>query len=240
MPFRTRVWSFGKFLLLIGALGATFLLFFGLSIRVALRVREVQVPDLAGRSVEEARAVLAAMEMGLRADDAPRPDDKVPAGHILQQDPLAGSSARRQRSVRVWLSAGPKAVTVPRLVEQTERTATIRLQNEGLELAVVSEFHSSDYPAVAVFAQNPLPDTRAPQVSLLVNRPAEPVSYVMPDVIGIEASRAVEVLHERALRVTLVRATDQTGMPPGTVVRQQPAGGLRVSAADAIVLEVSQ
>ena len=240
MPFGTRVWSVGKLLLLIGALGATFLLFFGLSVRVALRVREVEVPPLQGRSLEEARALLVSLDLALRSDDPPRPDVKVPEGRILQQDPAAGMSARRQRSVRVWLSAGPRAVTVPQLVQESERTATIRLQNEGLELAVVSQFHSNDYLPDAVVAQNPLPDTRAPQVSLLVNRSAEPVSYVMPDVIGTEGERAAAVLRDRSLRVTLVRVPDQSGVPPGTVVRQQPPGGMRVSGADAVALEVAQ
>jgi beta-lactam-binding protein with PASTA domain len=126
------------------------------------------------------------------------------------------------------------------LVQESERTATIRLQNEGLELAVISQFHSSDYAADAVVAQNPLPETRAPSVSLLVNRPAGPVSYVMPDLIGTDGERAAAVLRERSLRVTLMKVPDQSGVPPGTVVRQQPAGGLRVSAAEAIAIEVAQ
>jgi serine/threonine-protein kinase len=178
--------------------------------------------------------------MALRSDDPPRPDDQVPAGRILQQEPAAGVPARRQRGVRVWLSAGPRAATVPRLLEESERTATIRLENEGLELAVISQFHSSDYTPDAVVAQNPLPDTRAPRVSLLVNRSAQPVPYVMPDVIGTDGERAAAALRDRSLRVTLVRVQDQSGVPPGTVVRQQPAGGLRVSSADAIALEVAQ
>jgi serine/threonine-protein kinase len=239
MPFGTRVWSIGKLLLLIGALGATFLAFFGLSVRVALKVQEVEVPALQGRSLEEARAILANLDMALRSDDPPRFDDQVAAGRILQQDPPAGASARRQRGVRVWLSAGPHTATVPRLVEESERTATIRLENEGLELAVMSQFHSSDYAPDAVVAQNPLPDTRAPRVSLLVNRPAEPASYVMPDLIGTDGERAAAVLREHALHVTLTRVPDQSGVPAGTVIRQQPAGGLRVSATDAIALEVA-
>jgi beta-lactam-binding protein with PASTA domain len=62
----------------------------------------------------------------------------------------------------------------------------------------------------------------------------------MPDVIGTDGERAAAALRDRSLRVTLVRVQDQSGVPPGTVVRQQPAGGLRVSSADAIALEVAQ
>ena len=55
MPLGTRVWSLGKLLLLAGALLATFLVFFGLSMRVALQTREVKVPSLVGRSVGRRR-----------------------------------------------------------------------------------------------------------------------------------------------------------------------------------------
>ena len=44
MRLGTRVWGVGKFLLLLGALGATFLISFGVSMRLALRAREVEVP----------------------------------------------------------------------------------------------------------------------------------------------------------------------------------------------------
>ena len=49
MPSRFGVWSVGRLLLLVCALGGTFLLFFGVALRVALRAREVQVPRSSAR-----------------------------------------------------------------------------------------------------------------------------------------------------------------------------------------------
>ncbi len=72
MRFGTRVWGLGKLLVLIGALGATFLMFFGISVRVALRAQEVDVPLLIGRPVEEATAALTALGLGVRVDEARR------------------------------------------------------------------------------------------------------------------------------------------------------------------------
>ena len=68
----------------------------------------------------------------MRVDDDRRPDPKVAAGRVLAQEPPAGSVARRQRSVKVWVSAGPRAATVPALVGETERTAQLRLAQDGL------------------------------------------------------------------------------------------------------------
>src|SRR5688572_16843396 len=106
MRFGTRVWSFGKFLVLVGALGLTYLIFFGLAMRVALRTREVEVPPLVGRAVDDARQMLAETGLALRIDDNARSDEKIPAGQIVQQDPASGVQTRRDRTVRVWVSTG--------------------------------------------------------------------------------------------------------------------------------------
>ena len=44
MRLGTRVWGIGKFLVLAGALGLTFLVFFGLAMRMTLRARERRGP----------------------------------------------------------------------------------------------------------------------------------------------------------------------------------------------------
>ena len=204
MRFGTRVWGLGKFLVLAGALGVTFLVFFGIGMRVALRTREVEVPRLVGRSVNEATQALADLGLGLRVDQNRRSDEKIPAGRIMQQDPAAGVEARRQRTIRVWVSSGPRTTVVPALVGQTERTAQIRLEQDGLEIGSVSEFRSPDYPADTVVAQDPPPASRAPRVSLLLNRGEQATTYVMPDVIGTDGQAAADALRSRGLRVTIV------------------------------------
>lgn len=240
MRFGTRMWGLGKFLVLVGALGLTFLIFFGLAMRVALRSREVEVPSLVGRTVSEATQMVAERGLGLRADENQRSDEKIPAGRIMQQDPPSGVQARSQRTIRVWVSAGPRTLTVPELVGQTERTARIRLEQDGLQIASVTEFRSPDYLTDTIVQQDPPPQSRAPEVSLLVNRGEQAASYVMPDVIGTDGERAATALRARGFRVSIVGSQPYPGVPPGTIVRQQPPGGFQVGAADPISLEVSR
>jgi serine/threonine-protein kinase len=240
MPLGTRVWSFGKLLILAGALLTTFLVFFGLSMRAALQSREVKVPALVGKSVLDATQIVGDLGLPLRVDENRRADDKVPSGRIMQQDPAPGLPARRGRTIRVWLSSGPRTATIPLLVGQTERTADIRLEQDGIEIGSVSEFRSPDYPADTVVAQDPPPSSRAPKIALLVNRGEAAASFVMPDVIGMDGERAAQVLRMRGFRVAIVGSQPYPGVPAGTVVRQQPSGGFQVAPSDAISLEVSR
>ena len=76
-------------------------------------------------------------------DETPRPDPKVPAGHVLGQEPTAGSAARRQRSVRVWVSSGARVALAPSLLGESQRAAEIRVAQDGLTIGTVSEIRSA-------------------------------------------------------------------------------------------------
>src|SRR5688572_30180774 len=240
MALKTRVWSAGKLLLLGGALLATYLLFAAAAMRLALKTREVQVPTLAGRTVNEASALLADAGLTLKVEEGARLDPKVPAGQILAQEPQAGVSTRRQRSVKVWISAGPRSLTVPALFGESERAAQVRVQENGLELRAIAEIRSSEYPIGSVVAQSPWPQSASAQVALLVNRGERGTSYVMPDLIGVNGDRAADLLRARGFRVAVVGEHPYPGVPAGIVLRQNPQGGFQIAPGEPISLEVSR
>jgi eukaryotic-like serine/threonine-protein kinase len=200
----------------------------------------VVVPSLAGKTVNDATAVLFQSGLNLRVEEARRPDPKVPAGQILSQDPEAGARTRRERSVKVWVSAGPRSTIVPTLLGDSDRAAQLRLQQEGLELAGISEIRSGEYPPDAVIAQNPEPKSSAPKVAVLVNRAERGATYVMPDLIGVNGDRAADLLRARAFRVAVVGDHPYPGVPAGIVLRQNPQAGFQIAPGEPISLEVSR
>ncbi len=240
MPLRNRVYGAGKLLVLTGALLVTYILFAVGSMRVALRTREVQVPDLTNRTTGEATSIVADLGLALQVDDTRRVDLKIPAGRVLTQEPAPGSTARRQRTIRVWLSAGPRAATVPRVIGETERIAQARLAQSGIAVRAVSEIQSSSYPADAVIAQDPPAKTAAMSVALLVNRSDRGAAYVMPDLIGVNGERAAEALRQRGFRASVVGGAPYPGVGVGTVLRQNPQPGFQVRPGEPISLEVSK
>src|SRR3954468_11348202 len=161
MALKTRVWGAGKLLVLVGALLLTYVLSALIGMRLALRTREVEVPALAGKSVNEATALLTEAGLNLKVEEGRRLDPKVAAGQIVTQDPAAGVRTRRERSVKVWISGGPRSTVIPALNGESERTAQLRLQQEGLGLASVAEIRSGDYPAGTIVAQFPAARTSA-------------------------------------------------------------------------------
>ena len=239
MALRTRVWGAGKIVLLAVALAATYLISAAASMRLALKAREVQVPDLTNRSASEATVLATGLGLTLKVDASRRPDAKIPAGRVLAQEPAAGSVARRQRSVRVWLSAGVRAATAPLLVGATERAARLRASLDGIALGV-AEIRSPDYPSDVVVAQTPSANTATGRMSLLVNRGERGASYVMPDLIGVNGDRAAEILRRHNFRVAVVASSPYPGVAAGIVLRQSPQGGFRIAPGEPISLEISR
>jgi len=240
MALRRRVWSAGKLLVLVGALVATYLLFAAASMRLALRAREVKIPDFTNRTANEATAMASGLGLAIHVDEARRLDPKIPAGNVLGQDPPPGTTARVQRSVRVWLSAGTKAAIVPALKGQTERSAQLRLAQDGLDVAAISEIRSEAYPPDVIVEQQPPANTAGTRVALLVNRGEQAVTYVMPDLIGVNGERAAGILRGHGFRLAVVGSTPYPGVPPGIVVRQSPQAGFQIGPDEPISIEVSR
>jgi beta-lactam-binding protein with PASTA domain len=240
MAFKARVFGAGKLFALVVALSATYFLFAATAMRVALRVREVPVPDLRNHTVTEATTLLTDQGLVLKVDDTQRLDPRVGAGRIAAQDPPSGVTTRRQRSVKVWLSSGPRVTTIPGLAGEAERAAQTRLQEDGLAIVRRSDIRSSDYPADTVVAQDPPAGSRGTEVSLLVNRGERSDIYVMPDLIGVSGSRAAELLRVRGFRVAIVGELPYPGVPSGIVLRQSPQAGFQIGSGEPISIEVSR
>lgn len=240
MALGPRVRSAGKIVMLIGALPATYLLFAVASMQLALKARDVTVPDLSNRTTNEATATVTALGLALRVDDVRRPDLKIGADRVVAQEPAPGSLARRQRSVKVWLSAGPNSARVPSLTGESERTAQLRLSQDGLGIASVTHVRSERYPADVVLAQQPPANTAGTHVTLLVNRGGNGATYVMPDLIGANGDRASEILRVRGFRVSVVGSAPYPGVAAGVVLRQTPQSGFQIAPGEPVSLEVSR
>lgn len=238
MALGRRVYGFGKFLLVVGALVATFATSFLVAMRLAVRSRDVVVPDLTGQSVNEASRLVTDLGLTLK-EEGRRVDETVRVDSIAGQDPVPGTSTRPPRQVRVWLSAGTRASVVASVVGEPERSAVARLQTDGMAVVESAEIYSDVFPAGTVVAQSVHTSADAPSVTLLVNRGEEGGAFVMPDLIGVPSERAMTFLREQGFRVTVVPGPPYPGVPAGTTLRHSPRGGFRVAPGDTISLETA-
>jgi serine/threonine-protein kinase len=113
----------------------------------------ITVPDLSGKNINEARAML--QQLGLAAVESYKDNDQ-PADTVIGQSPKAGSGVEKDAEVKLDVSKGPPLVTVPRVVDLPCPQAQEQLQ--GLNLKVRVDF----IPNGVVRAQQPGENTQVP------------------------------------------------------------------------------
>lgn len=157
-----------------------------IAMSLAIHGREVQVPDIRGKTPAEARQLMDAAELNLQIERQYY-SPTVPSGRVLSQMPAPGSTVRRGWEVRLALSLGPRRITIPDTVGRSERAAAITLEQRGIELSAASTISIPDILEGQVVAQDPAAnatDVASPKVSLLVAAQAQPEFFVVPSFAG--------------------------------------------------------
>ena len=229
-------------LAIAGALLATAVLAAAISFTLAVRSNEVTVPDVTGNSLEGARETLSLTELQLVLSGN-RFHDSIPPDFIAIQTPAPGTTLKKGRSIRVWVSLGQKRRTVPRIEGETLQSAQLILEQSGFSLGRVVEIHSDIYAPDTVVAQAPEAYEEVGDesvVSVLLSRGYLDSAFVMPDFIGRDYVDLLQHLSRSPLKVSQVRNVDYPGVPKNIVVRQTPAAGTKVYRRDRIVLYLSK
>ena len=212
------------------------------TMRVVLRSQEVKVPALLGKRVPEAGGIAAGHRLMLRVEGR-RNDPKVPADRIVAQEPAAGSTLKRQRSIRVWVRLGPRRLTVPAVEGESIRTGRISLEQAQVPVGRVVEVNDGTEEGTILIQHPPPGDTEtldAEGAAMLVSLGPASSDFVMPDLIGRSAASVLDTLGRVGLKVTEVKYRSYPGVAPGTVLRQQPPAGFRVGRRTSVSLEVSR
>lgn len=227
--------------LLALALLATFAVSAILTMRVVLSAQDVQVPSLIARSIPEAGTIAARRGLSIRVEGK-RHDPKVPADTVAAQEPAGGSTLKSHRSIRVWLSLGPRRLVVPQVEGEGLRTARISLEQAQVPLGRVVEIDDSKAEGT-ILVQHPAAgetDALDEGLALLVSRGPGALDYLMPDLIGRGAEPVLDGLRAAGLKVAEVRYRTYPGVAPGIVLRQLPSAGHRVSTRTPVSLDVSK
>ncbi len=230
---RTLNIVFGSILLLTVASLAGFL-----AMRLAIHGREVSVPRLEGESDSDAAATARKLGLNLSVENRFYSAGIAP-NHVLSQSPVAGSRVRRGWQVRVTESLGGQKVSVPDMLGQTERPASLVLRRLQLELGVVAHLPAPS-PAGLVLAQSPPPNSvglNGPRVALLVSDDeSEPstVSYVMPSIIGLTLSTATTRLSTAGLHIASASEPDNAPLEPAAASSTPEVADAGTEAAPAV------
>jgi eukaryotic-like serine/threonine-protein kinase len=120
---------------------------------------KIQVPDVAGQPLEQARKALT--DDGFKVVDRAEPNDQVPAGTVIGTDPPTGTEVERGSQVTLVVSQGTNQVTVPNVEGMGRDQAIAIIAQAGLRPVIDVEDLFKDQ----VKKQEPDPGTLVPRGS---------------------------------------------------------------------------
>src|SRR5262249_19138292 len=201
------------------------------AMRFAIRGREVTVPQLMGRTQEEAEQILRSRGLKLKGSSS-RFSSEVAEGRVLEQIPPSGTHLKVDRTVRVLLSLGEQRYAVPNLIGTSLRAAQLTLSQRRLLLGNTVYAHTSEGDSSTVVYQVPKAGTQEggdPSVDILISLGPPAEYFIMPDVIGKPAELVAARARNEGFRIGKMNFRKYPGVEPGVVIQQKPQAGYRLS-----------
>ena len=195
------------------------------------------VPDIRGKTVEEAQEMEGVKDIFLIEVQGTRTTEEYQPGQIVEQDPAAGRTRKSNLVIQVYVAAEPEKVPMKDLVGMEYRQARVLLTDMGLDLKITTETVSSDkYGADAVIETVPVADeplVAGQTVILRVSTGSETVT--VPTFTGQDIANAVQNAQDLGLTVGEITYDTFSFAPQGQVIEQsikptnEVPGGTKIS-----------
>lgn len=192
---------------------------------VAIAPDEVTVPDVTGKSEDDAKAAITGAKLNF--DYTVAYNESVAANLVVSQSVAAGTKVRAGTTVSVVVSLGAKPaenVKVPDVTTYSWSEAEATLKSAGLQARYTGD------PAGVVVSQDVAAGTEvAPNTLVTVKLESTVETVTVPNLVGMSVATAEETTDKLGLALDIVE-----GGSHGTVKDQSPAAGTEVPARSTV------
>ena len=200
----------------------------------------VKVPDVTGKTYEEAQKELNKYDLGIHKSTAP--SDTVAKGKIISQDPADGKKVKKHTTVNVVISSGEEAkmTTIPSVVGLVEADAEKALQDKNLVVKKGDPVYSDDVEQGEVVSVSPSEGAEVKEgttVTLVISKGNQPAT--VPKLTGKSQSDAEAALSQAGLSGNATEDYSDT-VEEGVIISQDTDAGKEVSKGTTIGYVVSK
>ena len=200
----------------------------------------VKVPDVTGKTYEEAQKELNKYDLGIHKSTAP--SDTVAKGKIISQDPADGKKVKKHTTVNVVISSGEEAkmTTIPSVVGISEADAEKALQAKNLVVKKGDPVYSDDVEQGEVVSVSPSEGAEVKEgttVTLVISKGNQPAT--VPKLTGKSQSDAEAALSQAGLSGNATEDYSDT-VEEGYIISQDTDAGKEVSKGTTIGYVVSK
>lgn len=206
----------------------------------ASETETVMMPDVEGKTVEDARNALAAL--GLKTEVDYQESDIIDVGVVISADVSAGSAVEVGSTVTLTASAGPQGVEVPKVTDVTYEEADRQLKALGFAVTKM-EAYSDSIAAGMVAAQTPIAGSKVPKgtnITVTVSLGQEEAKVRVPNLMGMTEEDATISAIEAGLQIGTVTMAYNAEYPEGQVCYQSYSQGSWVDPSTSLDIRISQ
>lgn len=204
---------------------------------------EFSVPNVVGKTIEEAEADEAVREAFTIVTVGQRSSAEYAAGQIIEQTPAAGRIVRENREISVFVSTGVKSAEMPDVVNQEHRAAKIMLRELGLNLNidVSAEEYSDTISAGYVIRSEPTAGETLREgatVTLILSKGPDTKTATVPSLTELPLPQAQQMLSNLGL-ICLIEYDYDDAIPVDYVISQSVSATTTVEQGSSVRLVVS-
>lgn len=189
-----------------------------ININVSKGTEQVTVPDLKGKTADEAQKALAAAGLNSQQGDTVFSDD-VEEGKVASQDTASGATAYKGDTIVFHLSKGPEKISIPNVVGMTQSQAVSRLENAGFSVSVETKTSSSTEKGSVISQSQTGSATKGTTITITVSSGLGSA----PNVVGMTESTAIQAIEDAGYKYD-VREESSQDVTAGKVIRQSTNG----------------
>ena len=202
---------------------------------------EIEVPDLTGYTLEEAREELEGLGLQMEEGEPVYSPDQE-KGKITSQSPVGGTMVKEGRVITVYVSLGVKDNVVPNILERDYNDVAEYLEQYGFELGVVKVV-TSQLPKDTIISQDPEAGTVAEagtKINVEVSDGQGKEMVPVPQLVGLDVDAAKAALEAAGLSLGSVTYEESETVEKNYVISQSHQKGTEVEEGTAISFVVSK
>jgi serine/threonine-protein kinase len=204
--------------------------------------KPIPIPNIEGQQEEVAKKMLEDVGLYMEVKETVN-DDEIAKGIVMKSYPDVGFPVKKGFTVKVKVSAGPKMVTIPNIINSTVDEAELTLNSSGLSIGERYEMNNDKIEKGKIFKQEPNAEGQliaGGKVDIYISKGPEIKVVPVPNLLGDDIEKVKKKLEKAGLELGEVLTDTDLNQKDNVVIKQSPKEDMEVREGSPITVWINK